>query len=96
VWAVGHAGVALHFDGQSWSVLPTGTRRNLNHLYSKGPSDVWFVGDQGVLLHYDGRQFVPADSGVSSDLDWTLGVSTPAGTHLWAAGDPATLLHRHN
>jgi serine/threonine protein kinase len=96
VWAVGHEGVAAHYDGKTWTLLSPHVGGHLNGVWSSSPSDVWIAGDHGLILHYDGNRFVRVDSGVTSDLDQIGGVLGSAGKrHLWAVGDPATLLHHY-
>lgn len=54
VWAVGEAGLILHWDGQTWSTAHVeGT--HLYAVHGSGPEDIWAVGDQGVVLHYGRR-----------------------------------------
>ena len=94
VWVVGHGGTALHWDGQAWKALDTGRMTNINGGWSGGAGDVWLVGDLGLTAHYDGAQLVPMDSGVTSNLSSGIGLRGDQGTHLWAVGAPATLIHR--
>ncbi|MBL8950425.1 MAG: hypothetical protein JNK82_06590 [Myxococcaceae bacterium] len=44
----------LHWDGKTWSALPTGDITRLDSVWVRGKNDVWAVG-QKVLLHYDGK-----------------------------------------
>src|SRR5436309_2072948 len=43
-WAVGHAGTILHWDGQTWSRIPSGTKEPLLHLFGAAPDDLWASG----------------------------------------------------
>jgi hypothetical protein len=51
VWAVGTNGLASHFDGQRWTAVETGTRRDLLAVGFSGDGRwVWMVGDSGTIL----------------------------------------------
>lgn len=54
LWAVGHDGLALHFDGTSWRSIQTPTRAPLTHAWSPRPNEVWILGTadngDGLLL----------------------------------------------
>ncbi|MDF2693089.1 MAG: hypothetical protein K0S65_1472, partial [Labilithrix sp.] len=58
VWAVGNAGVVLHYDGKSWSrvkVAGLGRRRpTLTAVWAPLPGRVW-IGGQGVFLSLGGK-----------------------------------------
>ena len=58
VWAVGGAGSIVHWDGTTWSVVESGTTRDLNGVWGTGPSDVWAVGSGGIL-HWNGSVWSP-------------------------------------
>ena len=59
VWAVGDAGVVLHYDGKSWSRMSVaglgGRRPDLTAVWMSGPGKPW-IGGQGVVLSLGGRQ----------------------------------------
>ena len=58
IWAVGDAGLVLHYDGQTWSrvkVAGQGLRRpNLTTVWVAAPGHVW-VGGEGVILSLGGK-----------------------------------------
>jgi hypothetical protein len=92
-WAVGAAGIALRFDGTSWTAVPTGSGAALHGIYADGDGQAWAVGDGGTILRFD-----DADGGV-----WAKGpavttanlfaISGSAPDDVWTAGDIGTLLH---
>lgn len=101
VWLVGgapDAGVAMHFDGATWSerAVPDGTPL-LDWAYGFGSDDVLVVGRGGTILHWDGRTLSAEDSGTTEDL-WGVWGSSP--DDVWAVGGSGfstatpTLLHR--
>jgi hypothetical protein len=54
-WAVGSQGLALHWDGMTWSEVPTGTARSLAKVWgidAAGTTSVWAVGDAATILRY--------------------------------------------
>ncbi|MCZ4119917.1 hypothetical protein [Streptomyces sp. H39-S7] len=80
VWAVGSGygdddrPVVLHYDGRSWTALPTppygGLYGEFNDVAANGPHDVWAVGrtlldenDRGhaLIMHWNGRTWTRLD-----------------------------------
>ncbi|MBX7196747.1 MAG: hypothetical protein K1X94_32140 [Sandaracinaceae bacterium] len=98
VWAVGTLGTILHFDGATWSAVPSGTTTGLNAVWGSGADDVWAVGGEsfwtftdegtGVLLHWDGTRWsttMPGSRGL-------FGVWGTSASDVWAVGHD-TILH---
>jgi hypothetical protein len=95
VWAVGetqYRGLAMHFDGRSWSVvsIPSDTRA-LWGVAGTSSDDVWAVGQGGpegvALLHWDGNAWssVPTPSpGPNGGLLYDVAASAP--NDVWAVG----------
>jgi hypothetical protein len=52
VWATGSTGVLLHFDGTSWTQVPSGASKFLWGVSGRRSDDVWAVGEAGMILHY--------------------------------------------
>jgi len=101
VWAVGNAGVALHFDGTAWTAVDTGVDVPLWGVFVFGSSNVWAVGGNafdrdtpGIILHYDGSGWaespVPALDRESAALFKIFGV---APNDIHAVGASGVLLH---
>lgn len=59
VFAVGHNGVVLHYDGQAWTQQLAGTTRDLISLWGAGPDEILAVGGRanGVLARWDGSSW---------------------------------------
>ena len=53
VYAVGSSGTILHFDGNAWQAIPSGTTATLYGVGGSSATDVYVTGD-GTILHYDG------------------------------------------
>jgi hypothetical protein len=105
VWAVGYYDVggstyrtlALHWDGTTWSVVPTpyveAGQSSLSGVSTVAADDVWAVGyqddfqTQTMILHWDGTAWsvVPSPNveGGTNKLD---AVSAVSATDVWAAG----------
>jgi hypothetical protein len=104
IWATGWRGdgngtfatLVEHWDGHSWTVLPTPpgmNRAGMHAISASGPNDVWITGDQGtpenpgearaLIEHWDGHAWTVADL---PDLGNTavLGVYAAGPTDVWA------------
>jgi hypothetical protein len=68
VWAVGHAGTILHFDGASWRAVRSATGFNLNAIAGSSSTDIWAAGDGGPLVHWDGRTWTAVRSATEEPL----------------------------
>lgn len=67
-WTVGDGGLILHWDGNSWSRVPSPTSSDLRSLSSVSSTDVWAVGYDGVVLHWNGQAWTQVSSPNSRDL----------------------------
>jgi hypothetical protein len=101
VWAVGDiattsasATLAEHFDGSSWSVVPT---PSLNAAFSgvagAASNDVWAVGTQVVnqssntlIEHWNGTSWSVVPSPPLPNGSDLTGVTAPASNNAWAVG----------
>jgi hypothetical protein len=83
VWAVGDSGTAVHFDGQAWSVIPTGVTETLTCVHGAAPDDVWVSGADGDVLHWNGKAW-----SIDNQLSGTtlLGVWEFSPTNVWVSG----------
>ena len=54
VWAVGDAGAILHFDGDHWARVLSGTGDSLVAIGGRGPGDAWAIGKNRTLLRLSG------------------------------------------
>ena len=80
VWAVGGnprdrqgAPVMAHYDGQTWSVVPTPELDRdfvtaLFKVWGTRPDYAFAIGARGVILHWDGVSWEQVPSGTESDL----------------------------
>jgi hypothetical protein len=90
VFAVGTSGTILHYDGSTWSAMPSGTTAVLGEVWGTGPHDVYAVGPGGTIVHYDGSTWSAMNSGVTVPLNcvWS---SSP--DDVFAVGHGDTILH---
>lgn len=63
IWAAGHFGTVLHYDGNQWSPVASGTTKRIDDIWGTGPNNVWMVGDQSLLLHWNGTAFSKSELG---------------------------------
>lgn len=89
IWAVGDFGTALHYDGQNWSLLTTGTTRHLNGIWTPGAGSAVVVGDTGFVSRWNGSAFVNETSGTTAHLNSVWGSSL---SNLFAVGDGGVIL----
>jgi hypothetical protein len=89
VWAVGHGGTIVHWDGRVWSYSSRGTLDIFVDVWGSGPEDIWVVGVSGVILHGDGKQWSPATSGTKEHLAGVWGSGKDA---VWVVGENGTIL----
>ena len=89
VFAVGGYGNVIHYDGDSWKKMDSGTTAHLKSVWGSGPNNVYAVGDSGVIIHYNGSRWQPQQSGVTEKL---LAVWGSGPKDIYAAGRPDALL----
>jgi len=91
VWAVGAAGVIVHYDGSGWSsvVAGNGNSPTLFSLWGSGPSDVWAAGVSGTVLHWNGHAWsTQANAGDDINNVWGLGTGD-----IWLVSPNGGILH---
>lgn len=58
IYAVGHNGVILLYDGTFWEIVPHGlTTNTLESIWGTGPNDIWVGAGSGEMLHFDGARW---------------------------------------
>jgi hypothetical protein len=92
IWAVGTAGLILHFDGSKWSkVTPAPTINTLYGVMGRSANDVWAVGSKAIL-HFDGTKWSPA-TGVTVEVTLYAVWVDPSGDEVWAVGHEGAAYH---
>ncbi|MDY6834697.1 MAG: hypothetical protein SVY53_07880 [Chloroflexota bacterium] len=54
IFAVGSHGTILHYDGNSWTPMDSGTPLDLNDVWGTSGTDVFAVGNDETILHFNG------------------------------------------
>jgi membrane protein implicated in regulation of membrane protease activity len=67
--------VIVHYDGNTWLPMTSGTTRNLEEVVGRDGSSVFAVGAQGTLLHYGGAAWTAVGTGTMANLNsiWVVG-----------------------
>jgi inositol transport system substrate-binding protein len=90
VFAVGQAGTILHYDGQAWSPMSSGTPYNLWAVCGSSADDIFAVGERGTILHYDGHVWTSMKSGTG----YMLGAAwCNSSRDVFVVGNLGTILH---
>ncbi|GHO62861.1 hypothetical protein KSC_017530 [Ktedonobacter sp. SOSP1-52] len=95
--------MAQHWDGKSWSIVPTPNPTLIQSLYGVAESasnDVWAVGAQmnssdpiaplnTLTMHWDGKSWnIVTSPNLSTDGNILQGVTHASGSEqVWTAGD---------
>jgi hypothetical protein len=90
VIAVGNYGTAIHYDGQIWSLMKTGTTDNLYDVWGNSKNNYYAVGSSGTILHYDGFGWQRMPSSISVDLLAIDGLSSDS---IYAGGVGQDIFH---
>ena len=85
----GGSGTVLHWDGTSWSPVPSGESDGIAGVWASSRTAAWAVGDVGVILRWNGAVWLPVASGTTEDL---LDVWGASAAQVWAVGQNGTLL----
>jgi hypothetical protein len=84
---VGSDGLALHWDGESFEPIPSGTTEWLWWAWGCAPDDVWAVGAGGTVLRVVDGQVESIASGTEATLFGVWGASCD---DVWVVGgDPS-------
>jgi hypothetical protein len=89
VWAVGDAGVIIHFDGNDWSSSTSGVTQPLYAITGLG-NTLWAAGGGGVILKKVGTgAWTTEVSGTTRTINALWATSA---TDVWAGGEQGLLL----
>ncbi len=89
VFAIGKDGTILHYNGNTWGHMNSGTSNHLYSIWGSSSSDVFAVGEDGIILHYNGSTW-GMNSGTSNAIWGIWGTSS---TDVFAVGGAGTILH---
>ena len=68
IFTVGWTGIILHYNGNTWTPMTSGTTEHLEGVWGISPASVFAVGAGGTILHYDGNTWTPMTSGTTEHL----------------------------
>lgn len=54
IWAAGTMGLVVHYDGNTWKALPTGSLITVHAITGTAANDVWFASTDRTMLHTNG------------------------------------------
>jgi hypothetical protein len=95
VWSVGNGGTIVHYDGQQWSTVASGTTEDLTSVWGTSSSDVWAAG-YSTILHYAGSSWSVSYTPTPVDNALILAGWSSSPTDAWAmgsAGIPGKAFH---
>ena len=82
-WMVGDDGGVARWDGNAWTIVPSGTTEDLNGVWATATNDVWAVGRAGTVLRWQGTSWQPVSVPPSSETKTLLGVWAANATDVW-------------
>jgi hypothetical protein len=78
VFAVGEAGLTLHYNGSSWTILEYSPKyRDLYDIWGFGSFNVYSAGELGSVIHFDGVSWSSIQTFITEE-DWP--------GDIWASG----------
>jgi len=92
VFAVGTNGTILHYVGNEWVAMTSGTTQPLYAIWGTSGADIFAVG-RGTILHYDGSAWSAMTAGTAWDINSVWGSS---GSDVFAVGDNKILHYDGN
>jgi len=93
VWAVGHNGTILHYNGSKWTKQsPCSNGVDFFGVWGTGPTNVFTVSFKGVIDRYNGTKWTCQNSGTTNTL-WAVTGTSP--TSVYAVGEKGTVV-RYN
>jgi hypothetical protein len=58
-----------------WTLMPSGTTKDINAIWGSSPYNVYAVGEDGLILHYDGFVWENITTSITADLVDIIGFS---------------------
>jgi hypothetical protein len=82
----GRGPMVVHWDGTSWTRLPTGQSGNLWWVFGTGSGPLYMGGDGGMILRFDGTDFTRM---TTPGTETVFGIWGASDSDLWAVGGAA-------
>jgi hypothetical protein len=83
VWALSRRNQGYHFDGKTWTRVPTLDQIPLWSLSVAGPNSAFAAGDDGIIMRWDGKTWQKSPTGTRERL---VSVYAPANGKALAGG----------
>lgn len=106
LYAGGHGGVIMHWDGAKWTVQATPTQKTIFAIHGLSPSAIWAVGgdpytdnitNRCLILRYDGASWKEMPAPQFSDYTYPFNaVHAVAANDVWASHDYGTSLAHYD
>jgi hypothetical protein len=91
IWAVGLAGLILHYDGSAWQKVASPVGIGLEAVWGASADDVYAAGQNGSIIRWDGTRWSIAASQTTEHL---RGVFGRADTDVWAVGGGGVIMRQ--
>ncbi len=88
VWAVGDAGVIVHYNNVEWTEVSSPTSMNLQAVCGASANAIWAVGEAGTVLFYNGSMWTEVEVPGQSTLRGVWGTSA---SDVWVVGSQVIL-----
>ena len=97
VFAAGHHGTILHYDGISWTPMQSGTTEILQDVWGASSSDVFAAGGGGIL-HFDGTSWswMQVPEGEENRFLLITGIWGSSSDNVWAASGSAWVVYHYD
>lgn len=91
IWAVGLAGVIVHWDGAAWTKVASPVGVALEAVWGTARNDAYAAGQNGVIIRYDGAVWTIAAAQTAEHL---RGVFGWPGGDVWAVGGGGVIMRQ--
>lgn len=106
VFAGGHGGTLLRWNGSAWTRMPTPSQKTIFALHGLSTTDVWAVGgdaytdrmdDRSLFLHFNGTSWTEVPPPQFGNTTYVFNsVHAVAPNDVWATQDSGTFLAHFN
>jgi hypothetical protein len=86
VWAVGEYGTIIHFDGERWASVQSGTTDFLAAIAGRGPGDAWAIGRLRTVLRLSGSGWRAVEVPKLENDPMLADIAVLPGGEAWVVG----------
>lgn len=92
IWVAGVSGYIGHFDGNAWSMSPSGTfQGGFFVFWAASPSDIWLVGDGCGLVRWQGTSWAPMTVSGCTGQKALYSIDGSSSSNVWVVGGNGNL-----